>query len=112
MSLQCSAYFCIEMQSFAVICKKEDCLLSFVGDEEVRMVEQLDQRARHPVPDDGEQGSGRKKVASTGGGVKATADVTSSNPENSRQTSVSRSLTRPLTPRLGAHPQRGRRLLL
>ena len=39
MSLQCSAYFCIEMQSFAVICRREDCLLSFVGDEEMRMVD-------------------------------------------------------------------------
>jgi hypothetical protein len=27
------------MQSFAVICRREDCLLSFVGDEEVRMVD-------------------------------------------------------------------------
>jgi hypothetical protein len=26
------------MQSFAVICRREDCHLSFVGDEEVKMV--------------------------------------------------------------------------
>ena len=65
MSLQCSAYFCIEVQSFAVICRREDCLPFLVGDEEVRMVDnkELESGLKVMAEDFHLPGGGHKKLS-------------------------------------------------
>jgi hypothetical protein len=53
------------MQSFAVICRREDCLLSFVGDEEVRMVDnkELESGLKAMAKDFHLPGGGHKKLS-------------------------------------------------
>src|SRR5215472_12949584 len=53
------------MQSFAVICRREDCLLSFVGDEEVRMVDnkELESGLKAMAEDFHLPGGGHKKLS-------------------------------------------------
>jgi hypothetical protein len=58
------------MQSFAVICRREDCLLSFVGDEEVRMVndKELESGLKAMAEDFHLPGGGHKNLSQLVGG--------------------------------------------
>jgi hypothetical protein len=53
------------MQSFAVICRRGDCLLSFVGDEEMRMVDnkELESGLKAMAEDFHLPGGGHKKLS-------------------------------------------------